>query len=117
MVSDPGSAYATFGIGLTFSAYYFWISSRVWIKVMGTLRMQALLYGNNLDKNLPYAIELRACHKIGRDIPDMHDSTRHKVYDSLIWKEVGESCLFGLKVQNGSHKKVAKFINDNYGMR
>jgi hypothetical protein len=83
---------------------------------MGTLRMQALLHGNNLDKNMPYAIQLHACHKIGRDILDMQDSTRHRVYDSLIWKEVGESRLLGLRVQNGSHENVAKFTNDNFGM-
>jgi hypothetical protein len=45
-------------------------------------------------------------------------STREteRIYDSLTWKEVGESCLFGLEVQNGSHENVAKFTNDNFGM-
>jgi hypothetical protein len=83
---------------------------------MATLKMQSLLYGNNLDKNLPYAIQIHACHKIGREIPDMQDSTRHKVYDSLIWKDVGELCLFGLKEQNGSHENVEKSTDDNFGM-
>jgi hypothetical protein len=46
----------------------------------------------------------------------MQDSTRNRVYDSLIWKEVGESRLLGLRVQNGSHENVAKFTNDNFGM-
>jgi hypothetical protein len=41
-------------------------------------------------------------------------STREtkRIYDSLIWKEVGESCQIGLMVRNGH---MAKFISDNFG--
>jgi hypothetical protein len=44
-------------------------------------------------------------------------STREteRIYDSLIWKEGGESCQFGLMVRNGCHEDMAKFISDNFG--
>jgi hypothetical protein len=32
------------------------------------------------------------------------------VYDSLMWEEVGESCLFGLKVLNGCHVSMTKIV-------
>jgi hypothetical protein len=43
-------------------------------------------------------------------------STREteRIYDSLVWKEVGESCQFGLMVRNGCHEDMAKFIRDNF---
>jgi hypothetical protein len=45
-------------------------------------------------------------------------STREteRVYNSLIWKEVGESCQFGILVQDGCHETMAKFITYNSGM-
>jgi hypothetical protein len=44
-------------------------------------------------------------------------STREteRMYDSLIWKEVGESCQFGLMVWNGRHEDMAKFLSNNFG--
>jgi hypothetical protein len=43
-------------------------------------------------------------------------STREteRIYDTLIWKEVGELCQFGLMVRNGCHEDMAKFISDNF---
>jgi hypothetical protein len=45
-------------------------------------------------------------------------STREteRMYESLIWKEVGESSQFRLMVRNGCREDMAKFISDNFGM-
>jgi hypothetical protein len=38
-----------------------------------------------------------------------------RIYDSLILKEVGESCQSGLLVLNGCHENMTRFISDNFG--
>jgi hypothetical protein len=45
-------------------------------------------------------------------------STRkiERMYDSLIWKEVGESYLFGLKVLNGCHESMINIIGNDFGI-
>jgi hypothetical protein len=45
-------------------------------------------------------------------------STREpkRIYDSLIWKEVGESCLFGLKVLNRCHESMINLICNDFGI-
>jgi hypothetical protein len=65
---------------------------------------------------LPYAVQLYECHEIGQDTSDLQNPARRNIPESLIWKEAGESCLFGLKEHNGCHGNMAKFISDNVGM-
>jgi hypothetical protein len=45
-------------------------------------------------------------------------STREteRIYDSLIWKEVGESCLFGLKVLNRCHEIMINLVCNDFGI-
>jgi hypothetical protein len=45
-------------------------------------------------------------------------STRktERMYDSLIWKEVGESCLFGFKVLNGCHESMINLVGNDFGI-
>jgi hypothetical protein len=45
-------------------------------------------------------------------------STRktERMYDSLIWKEVGESCLSGLKVLNGCHESMINLVGNDFGI-
>jgi hypothetical protein len=45
-------------------------------------------------------------------------STRktERMYDSLIWKEVGESCLFGLKVLDGCHESMINLVCNDFGI-
>jgi hypothetical protein len=79
--------------------------------------MQVLVYGNNLDKILPYEIPPHTCHEIDPDLSDLQNSVRHKIYDSLTQREVGESCLIGLKVLNGCHESITKFVCNKFGIR
>jgi hypothetical protein len=39
-----------------------------------------------------------------------------RMYDSLIWKEVGESCLFGLKVLGGCHESMINLVCNDFGI-
>jgi hypothetical protein len=39
-----------------------------------------------------------------------------RMYDSLIWKEVGESCLFGLKVLSGCHESMINLVYNDFGI-
>jgi hypothetical protein len=39
-----------------------------------------------------------------------------RMYDSLIWKEVGESCLFGFKVLNECHESMINLVGNDFGI-
>jgi hypothetical protein len=39
-----------------------------------------------------------------------------RMYDSLIWKEVGESCLFGFKVLNECHERMINLVGNDFGI-
>jgi hypothetical protein len=42
------------------------------------------------------------------EVSDLQNLARQEVYDSLIWKEVGESCLLGFKgINMGCHENMA----------
>jgi hypothetical protein len=45
-------------------------------------------------------------------------STRktERMYDSLIWKEVGESCLFGFKVLDGCRESMINLVGNDFGI-
>jgi hypothetical protein len=38
-----------------------------------------------------------------------------RMYDSLMWKDVGESCLFGLKVFDGCHESMINIVCNDFG--
>ena len=73
--------------------------------------------GNNSDRGLLYAYQLSTCCKLGSEISsELQTSARHKVYNSLIWKEVGDSCLIGIKALNGRHENMTLFIWNHIGI-